>query len=155
MNPKSKLSELPLKRFYRMVLEPSVQFDDSGRISSAAYQARFASLPSKQLLTLALIPSDSWMVQAVKAVYDLDNIKMQNVEGNVVHTNTESEGVDEVNVLIDSFSGRTIRVRVSKKEGKQDENLLSEGKQTDDDVDEESQSIWSSISSFVFNEHSY
>ncbi|VDK28157.1 unnamed protein product, partial [Anisakis simplex] len=84
MNPKSKLSELPLKRFYRMVLEPSVQFDDSGRISSAAYQARFASLPSKQLLTLALIPSDSWMVQAVKAVYDLDNIKMQNVEGNVV-----------------------------------------------------------------------
>ncbi|VDK76301.1 unnamed protein product [Anisakis simplex] len=63
------------------------------------------------------------------------------------HTNTESEGVDEVNVLIDSFSGRTIRVRVSKKEGKQDENLLSEGKQTDDDVDEESQSIWSSISS--------
>lgn len=54
-------------------------FDDSGRISSLAYQARFASLPEKQLLTLALIPSDSWMVQAVKAVYDLDNIKMQNV----------------------------------------------------------------------------
>uniref|UniRef100_F1KR85 UDP-glucose:glycoprotein glucosyltransferase 1 n=1 Tax=Ascaris suum TaxID=6253 RepID=F1KR85_ASCSU len=221
MNPKAKLSELPLKRFYRLVLEPSVVFDDSGRISSLAYQARFASLPEKQLLTLALIPSDSWMVQAVKAVYDLDNIKMQNVEGNVVaefelenilleghcfdensgtpprglqftlgirnnptmydtivmanlgyfqlkanpgawilrlrsgkskdiyditsHTNTESEGVGEVHVLIDSFSGRTIRVRVSKKEGKQDENLLSEGKSNEEEGQQ--QSLWSSISS--------
>uniref|UniRef100_A0A914ZER9 UDP-glucose:glycoprotein glucosyltransferase 1 n=3 Tax=Parascaris TaxID=6254 RepID=A0A914ZER9_PARUN len=221
MNPKAKLSELPLKRFYRLVLEPSVVFDDSGRISSLAYQARFASLPEKQLLTLSLIPSDSWMVQAVKAVYDLDNIKMQNVEGNVVaefelenilleghcfdenngtpprglqftlgignnptmydtivmanlgyfqlkanpgawilrlrsgkskdiyditsHTNTESEGVGEVHVLIDSFSGRTIRVRVSKKEGKQDENLLSEGKPNEEEGQQ--QSLWSSISS--------
>ncbi|VDM38735.1 unnamed protein product [Toxocara canis] len=229
MNPKAKLSELPLKRFYRLVLEPSVAFDDSGRISSVAYQARFTSLPEKQLLTLSLIPSDSWMVQAVKAVYDLDNIKMQNVEGNVIaefelenilleghcfdentgtpprglqftlgthtdltmydtivmanlgyfqlkanpgawilrlrtgkstdiyditsHTNTESEGVDEVHVLIDSFSGRTIRVRVSKKEGKQDENLLSEGRANEEEGLQ--QSLWSSISSTLSGSEKY
>lgn len=57
-----------------------------------------------------------------------------------------------MHVLIDSFSGRTIRVRVSKKEGKQDENLLSEGKSNEEEGQQ--QSLWSSISSFVFMGHS-
>ncbi|VDN44466.1 unnamed protein product [Gongylonema pulchrum] len=84
MNPKSKLSELPLKRFYRLVLQPSVMFDDSGRISDSAYEAHFTALPSKQLLTLTVVPPDAWMVQSVYAVYDLDNIKLENVAGNVI-----------------------------------------------------------------------
>lgn len=62
-----------------MVLQPSVTFDSSGGIVKSSYQARFASLPEKQLLTLSVTPSDSWMVESVYAVYDLDNIKMENV----------------------------------------------------------------------------
>lgn len=65
-------------RFYRFVLQPTVKFDDSGRISEAAYEARFTALPSKQLLTLTVVPPDAWMVQSVYAVYDLDNIKLEN-----------------------------------------------------------------------------
>lgn len=60
------------------------------------------------------------------------------------HYNTESEKDESVHVLIDSFRGRTIRVRVSKRPGMQDKNLLSEGKSG---KDEESQSLWSTISS--------
>ncbi|KAK6112554.1 UDP-glucose:Glycoprotein Glucosyltransferase family protein [Brugia pahangi] len=220
MNPRAKLSELPLKRFYRLVLQPSVMFDNSGRISDAAYEARFTALPNKQLLTLAVVPPDAWMVQSVYAVYDLDNIRLENVPGNVLakfelehilleghcfddmtgspprglqftlgtlvnpsrydtivmanlgyfqlkadpgawilnlrdgkskdiynivsHVNTESEDEAGVNVLIDSFSGRTIRVRVAKKKGKEKENLLSEGKSEGESEDHHS--IWSSIS---------
>lgn len=66
-------------RFYRVVLEPTVVFDSSGGISSSAYQARFSSLPNKQLLTLSLIPPDSWIVEVVSAMYDLDNIRMEQV----------------------------------------------------------------------------
>lgn len=66
------------------------------------------------------------------------------------HINTESEDETGVNVLIDSFSGRTIRIRVAKKKGKEKENLLNEEK-----LDEESEdyhSVWSSLSAkYVFN----
>ncbi|MFH4973666.1 hypothetical protein AB6A40_000375 [Gnathostoma spinigerum] len=228
MNPKAKLSELPLKRFYRMVLTPSMRFSESGQISVDQYEAKFSSLPEKQLFTLNLIPADSWMVQASYAVYDLDNIKMELATGNVKgefelenilleghcfdeqsgnpprglqftlgtptdpvmydtivmanlgyfqlkanpgawilqlregksskiytissHYNTEMEENGEIYVLIDSFAGRTVRVRVSKKEGMQDQNLLDEPKQ---DEDEESNSIWKSISSSLTGGEKY
>ncbi|EFO25210.1 UDP-glucose:Glycoprotein Glucosyltransferase containing protein [Loa loa] len=219
MNPRAKLSELPLKRFYRLVLQPTVMFDDSGRIDIAAYEARFTALPNKQLLTLAVVPPDAWMVQSVYAIYDLDNIRLENVAGNVLakfelehilleghcfdditgspprglqftlgtltnpsrydtivmanlgyfqlkadpgawilnlrdgkskdiynivsHVNTELEDETGVNVLIDSFSGRTIRIRVAKKKGREKENLLSEKSEGES---EDYLSVWSSIS---------
>ncbi|VDN59239.1 unnamed protein product [Dracunculus medinensis] len=222
LNPKAKLSELPLKRFYRVVLEPTVVFDSSGGISSSAYQARFSSLPNKQLLTLSLIPPDSWIVEVVSAMYDLDNIRMEQVTKHVIaefelehilleghcfdeisgaaprglqftlgtssnptlydtivmanlgyfqlkgnpgvwslrlragkskdiydiasHYNTESEDENGLNIVIDSFSGRTVRVRVTKKEDKKDENLLMEGKAGDE---ESEPSIWNTISSSI------
>ncbi|VDK65586.1 unnamed protein product [Onchocerca ochengi] len=229
MNPKAKLSELPLKRFYRLVLQPTIVFDDSGRIDDVAYEARFTALPNKQLLTLAVVPPDAWMVQSVYAIYDLDNIRMENVAGNVVakfelehilleghcfddltgspprglqftlgtlanpnrydtivmanlgyfqlkadpgawilnlrdgkskdiysivsHVNTESDDEIGVNVLIDSFSGRTIRVRVAKKKGKEKENLLSEGKSKEENEDHHS--VWSSISTSLSDGEKY
>lgn len=61
------------------MLQPTVMFDDSGRIADSAYEARFTALPNKQLLTLAVVPPDAWMVQSVYAIYDLDNIKLENV----------------------------------------------------------------------------
>lgn len=77
LNPKNKLKELPLKRFYRYVLNTEPQFDSQGHITVPSVS--FNDLPSKQLLALNLIASDSWMVQPVFAEYDLDNIKMQTV----------------------------------------------------------------------------
>ena len=37
-----------------------------------------------QLLTLSVQPPDAWMIEAVAAKYDLDNIKMEQVR-NTVH----------------------------------------------------------------------
>ncbi|GMT03040.1 hypothetical protein PENTCL1PPCAC_25214, partial [Pristionchus entomophagus] len=202
MNPKAKLSELPLKRFYRYVGSAEVSFDAEGKVS--APRALFNGLPSKQLLTMSVHPPDAWMIDSTSAKYDLDNIKMEQVEQDVValfslehilleghcfdeasgspprgmqfllgtpsapatydtivmanlgyfqlkaapgawqlrlregrsrdiykvtthmHTEGETEGGEVIRVLIDSFSGRVIRLRVSKREGMEAESLLSD-----------------------------
>ncbi|KAK5983697.1 UDP-glucose:glycoprotein glucosyltransferase, partial [Trichostrongylus colubriformis] len=82
LNPIPKLSELPLKRFYRYVAVPEIQFDKSGKIIEN--QARFNNLPPKQLLTLSVHSPDAWMVESVFAEYDLDNIRMEQVSSNIV-----------------------------------------------------------------------
>ena len=64
-------SELPVKAFYRFVLdaEPPTKIEDAAR-------ADFSTLPQHSLLTMAVMPPESWMVAAVDAVHDLDNIKL-------------------------------------------------------------------------------
>ena len=64
-------------RFYRYVASPQLQFDQTGSV--VASSARFSNLPSKQLLTMSVHAPDAWMIEAVYAEYDLDNIKMQQV----------------------------------------------------------------------------
>ncbi|RVE57954.1 hypothetical protein OJAV_G00204330 [Oryzias javanicus] len=80
MNCKAKLSELPLKSFYRYVLEPDVTFLANETVSPGPV-ARFMELPESPLLTLNMITPESWMVQAVSSPYDLDNIHLQEVNG--------------------------------------------------------------------------
>lgn len=82
MNCKPKLSEMPLKNFYRLVLQPQLEFTQDGMLRPAPY-ARFSNLPRKQLLTLNINPPDSWLVESTKAFYDLDNIKMEEVLYNI------------------------------------------------------------------------
>jgi UDP-glucose:glycoprotein glucosyltransferase len=232
MNPKNKLSELPLKRFYRYVLKEEPSFDANGEILSPTIS--FSELPSKQLLTLNVISPDSWMIQPIYAEYDLDNIKMQTVQKDVIakfelihilleghcfddlsgspprglqfilgtestpemldtivmanlgyfqlkaspgawilqlrdgrskelyditnHTNTEKsdKNNDKVRVLIDSFLGRTIRVMVMKKAGKEQESLLADSGNDDGQGGGGSEeeggsggSLWSSLSNVV------
>lgn len=103
MNCKPKLSEMPLKSFYRLVLQPQLEFDSKdGRVRQASSMARFASLPKKQLLTLNVITPDAWLVEAKRALYDLDNIRMDQVESDVVamyeleHLLLEGHCFDEV-----------------------------------------------------------
>ncbi|KJH41331.1 UDP-glucose:Glycoprotein Glucosyltransferase [Dictyocaulus viviparus] len=214
LNPKAKLSEFPLKRFYRYVASPELQFDKFGDI--VVNQARFANLPSRQLLTLSIHSPDAWMVENVYAECDIDNIKMEQASSDVValfslehilleghcfdevtgspprglqfvlgtsnyptqfdtivmanlgyfqlkanpgawllqlregksrdifeissYINAERSEGEAIRVIIDSFSGRTIRVRVSKKIGMEKRSLLS------DDSDD-GDNFWSSISS--------
>jgi len=65
------LSELPVKAFYRFVLdaEPAATVEQRP-------QAKFDTLPHHSLLTMAIMPPESWMVAAVEAKHDLDNIKL-------------------------------------------------------------------------------
>uniref|UniRef100_A0A8C5IB15 UDP-glucose ceramide glucosyltransferase-like 1 n=1 Tax=Gouania willdenowi TaxID=441366 RepID=A0A8C5IB15_GOUWI len=80
MNCRAKLSEMPLKSFYRFVLESDVTFLANETVSPGPV-ARFSELPESLLLTLNMITPDSWMVQAVHSPYDLDNIHLQKVSG--------------------------------------------------------------------------
>uniref|UniRef100_A0AAY4DGE9 UDP-glucose ceramide glucosyltransferase-like 1 n=1 Tax=Denticeps clupeoides TaxID=299321 RepID=A0AAY4DGE9_9TELE len=80
MNCRAKLSEMPLKSFYRYVLEPDVTFLGNDTLSSGPV-ARFTDIPESPLLTLNMITPESWMVEAVRSPYDLDNIHLQEVSG--------------------------------------------------------------------------
>ncbi|XP_034069258.1 UDP-glucose:glycoprotein glucosyltransferase 2 [Gymnodraco acuticeps] len=82
MNCRDKLSEMPLKSFYRFVLESDVNFLANDTVSPGPV-ARFLDLPESPLLTLNMITPESWMVQAVRSPYDLDNILLQEVSGMV------------------------------------------------------------------------
>uniref|UniRef100_A0A671STL3 UDP-glucose:glycoprotein glucosyltransferase 2-like n=1 Tax=Sinocyclocheilus anshuiensis TaxID=1608454 RepID=A0A671STL3_9TELE len=89
MNCRAKLSEMPLKSFYRYVLEPDVSFFGNNSLSPGPV-ARFTEIPESPLLTLYMITPESWMVEAVRSPYDLDNIHLQEVSG-IVNAEYELE----------------------------------------------------------------
>ena len=78
MNSREKLSELPLNRFYRYVLEPQLTFDKDGASSEGPFSL-FSDMPESVLLTMGIDTPLGWMVEAVYSPYDLDNIKLQDV----------------------------------------------------------------------------
>ncbi|XP_076026136.1 UDP-glucose:glycoprotein glucosyltransferase 2 isoform X2 [Genypterus blacodes] len=80
MNCRAKLSEMPLKSFYRFVLDSDVNFLGNDTVSAGPV-ARFMDLPESPLLTLNMITPESWIVQAVRSPHDLDNIHLQEVSG--------------------------------------------------------------------------
>uniref|UniRef100_A0A2H1WXD8 SFRICE_018762 n=1 Tax=Spodoptera frugiperda TaxID=7108 RepID=A0A2H1WXD8_SPOFR len=75
--------------FYRYVLEPELQFTSSGALTGGAL-ARFARLPHAPLLSMELRTPPNWLVECVKSVYDLDNIRLADVD-TVVHSEFELE----------------------------------------------------------------
>jgi UDP-glucose:glycoprotein glucosyltransferase len=85
LNPKEELKELPVKRFYRYVLESEPSFTDDGTL--ARPQASFTGVPVEALLTLAMDVPSSWLVAPKESVYDLDNIKLSSVKA---HTNIDA-----------------------------------------------------------------
>ncbi|XP_011150844.1 UDP-glucose:glycoprotein glucosyltransferase isoform X1 [Harpegnathos saltator] len=77
LNCLEKNSDMPLKSFYRFVLEPELQFTAEGDISGSL--AKFTKLPTSSLLTQYIHAPENWLVEVVRSVYDLDNIKLDNV----------------------------------------------------------------------------
>ena len=65
--------------YYRYVLSPTVTFDGDGTVSSSGPSARFTDMPQKPILTLGMDPPEGWLVEAVWAPYDLDNIHLTEV----------------------------------------------------------------------------
>ncbi|XP_078310602.1 UDP-glucose:glycoprotein glucosyltransferase 1-like [Crassostrea virginica] len=82
MNCRDKLSEMPVKNYYRYVLEPDLTFKPDGSLTSGPV-ARFTDLPEKSILTMGVNPPESWLVESVKAAHDLDNILLEEVESGV------------------------------------------------------------------------
>lgn len=74
LNPKERMQELPIKRFYRHVLDAKPSFDEDGALRDL--QATFEGLPKDALLNLALDVPPAWLVASKESIHDLDNIKL-------------------------------------------------------------------------------
>ncbi|KAJ2604206.1 killer toxin resistant protein [Coemansia sp. RSA 1722] len=106
MNPQPKLTELPVKRFYRYLWPEALKFDADGNIVDP--EVVFNGIPADPLLTLGMDVPSAWLVSAVESVHDLDNIRLSSlkdqstgisaiyklvnilVEGHLVDTNSRS-----------------------------------------------------------------
>eukprot|EP00090_Calanus_glacialis_P019622 TRINITY_DN3011_c0_g1_i1.p1 TRINITY_DN3011_c0_g1~~TRINITY_DN3011_c0_g1_i1.p1 ORF type:complete len:1524 (+),score=468.92 TRINITY_DN3011_c0_g1_i1:46-4617(+) len=82
LNCVDKHSEMPNKSFFKQVLEASVTFNDDGSLT-AGPKAAFHNIPEQPILTLNMHTPDNWLVEPVKSVYDLDNIKLETIDGAV------------------------------------------------------------------------
>lgn len=60
------------------MLEPELMFRSDGSAAEGPV-ARFIALPHKSLLTLGIDAPESWLVESVSSVYDLDNILLEEV----------------------------------------------------------------------------
>ncbi|KAF4337622.1 KRE5-killer toxin-resistance [Fusarium beomiforme] len=81
MNPKEVVGELPIKRFFRYVLDSKPSFDQTGHVQSP--KAIFKGLPSEALLTAGVDVPPAWLVAAKESVQDLDNIKLSSVKADI------------------------------------------------------------------------
>ncbi|XP_017781204.1 PREDICTED: UDP-glucose:glycoprotein glucosyltransferase [Nicrophorus vespilloides] len=89
LNSVEKNSDMPVKSFYRFVLESEVQFGEDGK-QIAGPIAKFNNMPQSPLLTQNIHVPENWLVEVVRSVYDLDNIRLENVDNNV-HSEYELE----------------------------------------------------------------
>ncbi|QSZ31337.1 hypothetical protein DSL72_000900 [Monilinia vaccinii-corymbosi] len=81
LNPKERLEELPVKRFYRYVLEPKPTFDGEGAL--VAPGASFTGVPQEALLTVKLDIPPAWLVAPKVSIQDPDNIKLSSIKSDV------------------------------------------------------------------------
>lgn len=82
LNPVLTLSDLPLKQYYRYVASTELRFDSQGAIDHTLdNRALFEGLPTKTLFSMSLDVPDHWVVDAVAAPYDLDNLRIADVGG--------------------------------------------------------------------------
>ncbi|KAK4136151.1 glycosyltransferase family 24 protein [Trichocladium antarcticum] len=101
LNPAGNLGELPIKRFYRYVLESSPSFDASGKVK--ALSASFAGVPRDTLLVAGMDVPPAWLVTSKVSVDDLDNLRIQDIKAK---RGTEHiEAIYELeNILIEGHS---------------------------------------------------
>ncbi|MCJ1307738.1 hypothetical protein MMC25_001386 [Agyrium rufum] len=74
LNPRERMQELTVKRFYRYVLESEPSFGADGSVKDTG--AKFDGLPKEALLNLGLDVPPAWLVAPKISIHDLDNIKM-------------------------------------------------------------------------------
>lgn len=78
LNPRERMQELPVKRFYRHVLEAKPSFSkDGARVDP---KATFEGLPKEALLNLGLDVPPAWLIAPKDSVHDLDNIKLSAIK---------------------------------------------------------------------------
>jgi len=77
LNPKQLLQELPVKRFYRYILDARPHFNPDGSVAHLG--AHFTGIPKEALLNLGMDVPPSWLVAPEESIHDLDNIKLSSL----------------------------------------------------------------------------
>ncbi|KAG0309294.1 hypothetical protein BGZ98_003896 [Dissophora globulifera] len=101
LQPTFLLSEAPIKRFYRYVVEPELSFDANGDIVPPT--AYFAGIPEETLLTLGVDANPAWVVTSKVCTYDLDNLKLSSLTGSARATGVQAE-FELQHILIEGFA---------------------------------------------------
>ena len=91
LNPETSMSEIPIRTFYRYVSTSKIRFSDDGSISNPT--AIFTRLPEEQVLTMGVHEPEPWIVTTKEALYDLDNIKLSSIKGNILTAHYELEHI--------------------------------------------------------------
>ena len=98
LNPRERLEELPVKRFYRHVLDSKPSFTSDGSLRRLS--AHFTGLPVEALLNIGMDLPPSWLVAPQESMHDLDNIKLS-----AVKSDTDIEATYELeHILIEGHS---------------------------------------------------
>lgn len=85
-----KHTEMPLKSFFRFVIETEPTFKN-GPENPPILRTTFRNLPSSSLLTLNMATPENWLVESVRTPYDLDNIHLAELPDNNVWAEFELE----------------------------------------------------------------
>ncbi|KAL8951109.1 MAG: hypothetical protein Q9222_002881, partial [Ikaeria aurantiellina] len=98
LNPREEMHELPVKRFYRHVLDAAPSFNADGALRDL--QATFEGVPKEALLNLGLDVPPAWLVAPKESIHDLDNIKLASLKDG-----TNVDAIYELeNILIEGHS---------------------------------------------------
>ncbi|GIZ48407.1 hypothetical protein CKM354_001146900 [Cercospora kikuchii] len=81
LNPRDRLEEIPIKRFYRHVLSSKPNFEVDGSLAPTG--AQFRGLPADALLNMGMDLPPAWLVAPEVTVHDLDNIKLSAVKNDI------------------------------------------------------------------------
>ncbi|KAF9927498.1 hypothetical protein FBU30_003215 [Linnemannia zychae] len=99
--PALRLTQVPIKRFYRYVVEPELTFDVHGaNIPPMAY---FGDIPESTLLTLGVDVNPAWVVTSTVCIHDLDNLKLSSLTGSSRLTGVQAEFELE-HILIEGYA---------------------------------------------------
>ncbi|KHO01145.1 UDP-glucose:glycoprotein glucosyltransferase precursor [Metarhizium album ARSEF 1941] len=84
LNPKELVEELPVKRFFRYVIESTPKFDENGSVKDLT--ATFSGLPLNALMTVGMDVPPAWLVAPKSSVHDLDNIQLSAAKSDIEAT---------------------------------------------------------------------
>ncbi|KAF9965234.1 hypothetical protein BGZ70_005207 [Mortierella alpina] len=101
LTPSPELTEAPIKRFYRYVIEPELSFDVHGAIIPPT--AYFGGIPEPTLLTLGMDANPAWVVTSKVCIHDLDNVKLSSLTGSSRLSGVQAE-FELQHILIEGFA---------------------------------------------------
>ena len=76
LNPGRDLADLPLKGYYRFACPP---LRGGPLVQAPPPAAHFTSLPAERTLTLGMDVPEPWLVTSLRAPYDLDNLRLEDL----------------------------------------------------------------------------